>query len=226
MPGGPPRGHRPLNPMPLPTPLRLRRVIRVLLVLCGLALLALVALVASFDWLVKRSMMLALSRTTGGDVQIARVQVGFRQGLFHVEQLRLLNPPEFGGGPMLDLPEFYVSYDQAAAATNALHLKEVRLNLAEIGIVIDAQGRTNLLSLGGGLQKLSDSQTNKMSKLNFTGIDKLTVSLGQVTTVDLRTPGHTNVIRLGLRNEVLRNVRTEADLMPLVFKLLLSGGLK
>ena len=209
-------------PLSTPTP-RLWKVIRVLLVLCGIAL---VALVASFDWLVKRSMMIALGRATGGDVQIQRVQVGFRQGMFHVEQLRLLNPPAFGGGPMLDLPEFYMAYDQAAAVTNALHLKEVRVNLAEIGIVIDARGRTNLLSLGGGLKKLSDSQTNKISKLNFTGIDKLTVTLGQVTTVDLRQPGHTNVIRLGLRNEVLRNVRTEADLMPLVIKLLLSGNLK
>ncbi len=214
-------------PPSTPTPTaRLWKVIRVLLVLCGIALVALVALVASFDWLVKRSMMIALSRATGGDVQIERVQVGFRQGMFHVEQLRLLNPPAFGGGPMLDLPEFYVAYDPAAAVTNALHLKEVRVNLAEIGIVIDARGRTNLLSLGGGLKKLSDSQTNKISKLNFTGIDKLTVTLGQVTTVDLRQPGHTNVIRLGLRNEVLRNVRTEADLMPLVIKLMLSGNLK
>jgi hypothetical protein len=54
--------------------------------------------------------------------------------------------------------------------------------------VIDARGRTNLLSLGGGLEKLSEAQTNRMAKLNFTGIDKLTLTLGQATTIDLRPP--------------------------------------
>jgi hypothetical protein len=101
------------TPPPPPTPpvtrTRRRKVIRGLLVLCGLAIVALVVLIASFDWLVKRAMMLALSRTTGGDVQIGRVEIGFRQGMFHVEQLRLLNPPGFGGGPMLDLPEIYLA---------------------------------------------------------------------------------------------------------------------
>lgn len=207
---------------------RQRKVIRVLLVLFTLALVALIAFVLSFDWLVKRTMTYTLSRTTGGAVELKSVEVGFRKGTFHVEQLRLLNPPGFGGGPMLDLPELYLAYDEAAAVTNALHFREVRLNLAEIGIVIDAQGRTNLLSLGGGLdlEKIAKSQSNKVSRVNFTGIDQLTVSLGQVTTIDLRPPARTNIIRLGLRNEVLRNVRSEADLMPLVFKLMLSGSLK
>lgn len=207
---------------------RQRKLIRVLLVLCGIAVLALVTVVLNFDWLVRRTMTIALSRATGGEVEIRRVQVGFRQGSFHVEQLRLLNTPDFGGGPMLDLPELYLAYDQAAAVTNALHFKEVRLNLAEIGFVIDARGRTNFMSMGGGLdlEKLSKSQSNAVSRVNFTGIDKLTVSLGQLTTIDLRAPAKTNIIRLGLHNEVLRNVRTEADLLPLLFKLMLSGNLK
>ncbi|HTH46633.1 MAG TPA: hypothetical protein VMB21_03905 [Candidatus Limnocylindria bacterium] len=207
---------------------RQRKVIRVLLVLFALALLALVGVVLSFDWLVKRSMIYALGRATGGEVQLRHVRVGLWRGRFQVEQLRLLNPPGFGGGTMLDLPELYFAYDLAAAATNAMHFTEVRLNLAEVGVVIDPHGRTNLLSLGGGLdlEKLSQSQSNTVSHLNFTGIDQLTLSLGQVTQIDLRPPAKTNIIRLGLRNEVLRNVRTGADLMPLVFKLMMSGSLK
>lgn len=207
-------------------PSRRRKVIRILLGLGGIAVLALVVLVLSFDWLVTRTMAVALGGVTGGRVELGRVELGFRQGTFHLERLRLFNPPEFGGGILLDLPELFLAYAPAAAATNGLHFKEVRLNLAELGLVVDARGRTNIVALGRSLAQLSPSSTNGFSRANFTGIDLLTVSLGQVSLIDQRPPIRTNLIRLGLHQEVLRNIRTEADLAPLVFKLLLGGAFR
>jgi hypothetical protein len=92
---------------------------------------------------------------------------------------------------------------------------------------VDAQGRTNLFVLGGALEQLQkEKQRRAASQVNFTGIDTLTLSLGKVTSLDLRPPGQTNTFVLGLRNETLRNVRTEADLAPLLFKIVFSGALK
>ena len=81
-----------------------------------------------------------LRNTTGAEVRLGSVEIGFRKGTFRLGQLVLLNPPEFGGGPLLDLPELYLEYDQAAAATNAVRFKLVRVDLAELGLAVDKAG--------------------------------------------------------------------------------------
>ena len=191
-----------------------------------LGLLLIVGLL-NLDWLAKKSLTVALHRLTGGEVKLERVELGLRAGTFRLQNLVVFNPPGFGDGPLLDLPELFLEYDAAAAATNALHFKQVRLNVAELGIVVDAKGRTNIFALNGALAELQKRPSGpKKAPPNFTGIDTLTVSLGRFSSIDLRSPARTNVIRLGLHNESLHNVRTVADLGPLLFKLLLSGALQ
>jgi hypothetical protein len=95
-----------------------------------------------------------------------------------------------------------------------------------VSIVVDAQGRTNIHSLGWTLEGLQKREKEKSSgtAARFGGIDELTVSLGKITSIDLRPPARTNTIVLGLRDEKLRNVRSVADLTPLLFKLVLGGA--
>ena len=206
----------------------MKKLAKILATLLLVALVLLVAVGLSFDWLAKQAMLIGLRNLTGSAVTLGKVEVGLRAGTFRLERLVLLNPPEFGGGPLLDLPELFLEYDQAAAATNALRFKLVRVDLAELGLAVDAQGRTNIHALGGALKELQKAEQKRRAarSAGFTGIDTLTVSLGKMTSIDLRPPGKTNVFVLGLRRETLRNVRTEADLAPLLFKLVFSGALK
>jgi hypothetical protein len=203
-----------------------RYLVRILLGLIGFIILLLLAALLNLDWLAKKSLTVALQRLTGGEVRLGGVELGLRAGTFRIEHLVLANPPGFGDGPLLDLPELFVAYDAAAAATNALHFKQIRLNLAEVGVVVDERGRTNLFTLSGKLDEVQKSQSKaRKQPPNFTGIDTLTVSLGRFSSIDLRPPARTNIVQLGLHEETLHNVRTLTDLSPLLFKLLLSGAL-
>jgi len=127
---------------------------------------------------------------------------------------------------LLDLPELYLEADPSSATTDAVRFKKARIHLAEVSIVVDAQGRTNIHSLGRTLEELQKREKEKGSgtTARFGGIDELTVSLGKLTSIDLRPPARTNTIVLGLRDEKLQNVRTVADLTPILFKLVLGGA--
>lgn len=204
----------------------MKTLAKVLAGLLGLALVLIVVFVLCFDWIARQVMQTALGGLTGSEVRIGRVEYGMYRGTMRISGLVVGNPPGFGGAPLLDLPELYLESDPSSATTDSIRFKKARIDLAEVSIVVDAQGRTNIHSLGWNLEELQNREKEKGSgaTARFGGIDELTVSLGKITSIDLRPPARTNTIVLGLRDEKLRNVRSWADLTPLLFKLVLGGA--
>lgn len=203
-----------------------KTVVKVLAGLLALVLVLVVVFVLCFDWIAKQVMQKALGKLTGSEVRISSVEYGMYRGTLRISGLVVGNPPGFGGTPLLDLPELYLESDPSGATTNGVRFKKARIHLAEVSIVVDAQGRTNIHSLGWNLEELQKREKTKDSKAmaKFGGIDELTVSLGKLTSIDLRPPARTNTIVLGLRDEKLHNVRSLVDLTPLLFKLVLGGA--
>ena len=204
-----------------------KTLVKVLAGLLGLAIVLVVVFVLCFDWIARQAMQRALGGLTGSEVRIGKVEYGMNRGTLRISGLVIANPPGFGSTPLLDLPELYLESDPSSAATDTVRLKKARIDLAEISIVIDAQGRTNVHSLGRILEEFQKQQEEKGPRTvaRFGGVDELTVSLGKITSIDLRPPARTNTVVLGLRDEKLRNVRSLADLTPLLFKLVLGGAL-
>ncbi len=204
----------------------MKTLVKVLAGLLGLVLALVLVFALCFDWIAKQVMQKALGKLTGSEVRIGSVEYGMNRGTLRISGLVVGNPPGFGGTPLLDLPELYLESDPSSAATDAVRFKKARIDLAEVSIVVDAQGRTNIHSLGWNLEELQKREKAKGSgtTARFGGIDELTVSLGKLTSIDLRPPARTNTIVLGLRDEKLRNVRSVADLTPLLFRLVLSGA--
>lgn len=204
----------------------MKTLVKVLAGLLGLALVLVVVFVLCFDWIAKQAMQKALGKLTGSEVRIGDLEYGMYRGTLRISGLVVGNPPGFGGTPLLDLPELYLESDPSSATTDAVRFKKARIHLAEVSIVVDAQGRTNIHSLGRTLEELQKREKEKGSgtTARFGGIDELTVSLGKLTSIDLRPPARTNTIVLGLRDEKLQNVRTVADLTPILFKLVLGGA--
>ena len=204
----------------------MKTLVKVLAGLLGLALVLVVVFVLCFDWIAKQAMRTALGKLTGSEVRIGKVEYGMYRGTLRISGLVVGNPPGFGGTPLLDLPELYLESDPSSATTDAVRFKKARIDLAEVSIVVDAQGRTNIHSLGWNLEELQKREKEKGSATTarFGGVDELTVSLGKITSIDLRPPARTNTIVLGLKEEKLRNVRSLADLTPLLFKLVLGGA--
>ena len=98
----------------------------------------------------------------------------------------------------------------------------MRFNLGELDIVKNQAGQTNIFSLGlalpakksGGGQPKIDFK--KQTGYDFKGIDVLNVSVGTAKYIDLKDQRNNRTQKIGIENWSLRNVKSPADLIPLM----------
>jgi uncharacterized protein involved in outer membrane biogenesis len=167
---------------------------------------------------------------TGMDAEIGRFSIGLTEPTVTIQNLKLFNPPDFGGTPFLDIPEIHVEYDRAALARHEIHLTLLRLNLGELDIVKNEAGRTNIFSLGatwpskksGGGNGAADFK--KQTGFEFKSIDALNVSVGTMKFIDLKDQRLNRTQKIGLENCVLKDVKSQADLAGLAVLVALRGG--
>ena len=186
-----------------------------------LLVVLLAVLVLCKDAVIKSLLENRIRAQTGMDVKIGRLDIGLFTPTVNVEGLRLFHTSQFGGLPLVDVPDLYLEYDRRALARQVLHFKLVRLNLAEVSIVEDANGKT-LLQWWQDRQAKSPPTSDE--SVDFTGIDVLNLSLGTVKLVSLAHPGRSRSVRIDLRNEVLKNLQSANDLSGLLLKILWQHG--
>jgi hypothetical protein len=91
-------------------------------------------------------------------------------------------------------------------------------------------GRTNLFSLGLALptkasvaQKTDLAEFKRQTGLDFMGIDVLNVSVGTAKFIDLKDPRNNREQKIGIENQVIKNVKSQADLAGLALLVALRG---
>ncbi len=189
-----------------------------------LGIVLLVALILLRDQILKSILESRLRTSTGAEVKIGSVQTGLMRPTITVDNFVLYNTAEFGGGPFLDIPELHLEYAADARGRGDLKFKVVRLDLRELSIVESLRGTTNLLDMTARLEKTQrPGDTN--ATLQFHGIDTLNLSVGKIRYISLRRPGRNQDINVGLRNEIVQNVRTWNDMAGLLFKILFRAGI-
>jgi len=198
-----------------------RWVVRIVLCLMLLAVAAVVVVILLRDAIAKEIIVRRLRSQTGMEARISVVHVGFRSSTISVVGLRLYNTAEFGGTVCLDVPEVHLEYDVSALRARRLHLTLLRLDVAELSLVVDKNGRSNF-EMVKKKSKESGRQKSAAEKLKFTGIDVLDVTLGKFHMANLAS-GRGEEIKFGIKNQILRNVKTGADLSPLGLAALSNG---
>jgi len=198
-----------------------------------LAILLVVVGVLSLDSILRVLMEHRIRAQTGMDAEIGRLSVGLLEPRIEILDLKLYNPPDFGGTPFLNIPEIHVEYDRAAMARSRLRLTLVRFNLGELDIVKNQAGQTNLfgLALGAPLQKSTGRGPNpavaefqRQTGLTFQAIDYLNVSIGTFKYIDLQDSRHNRTQKIGIDNYVMKNVKGPADLAGLALMIALRSG--
>jgi len=166
---------------------------------------------------------------TGMEAQIGKFSSGRIGSATYVtlENFKLYNTAEYGGTPFLDIPELHLEIDPVAFAQRRLHLTVARLNLAELDVVRNAAGQTNIFALqklltGGGVEKKIG--TAEVGGFDFQGIDVLTLSLGRAKFTDLKDAKNNREIRVDLQNQQFNNVKAEADVYGILFMIWLRSG--
>ncbi len=173
-----------------------------------LALLLALALVLLKDLLIEEYLEARFRRATGLELEIGRFEAALFSPVLRAENLRLYNPPEFGGAPWLTAREAYLEYDRAALRRGVAHLRLVRLHLDELVVVEDGRGGQNLAALAALWTRAERSES---SWLRFGGIDTLNLTLERARRVNLRVPGRELTSDPALRGQVWQGLRTRAD---------------
>lgn len=204
---------------------------RLVLAAVALVVVLVIVLLLSYNSILRVVIERQIHAQTGMDVDIGSLHVALFHPTVEIKDLKIYNPPDFGGTPFLDIPEIHVEYDRDALAHRELHFKLIRFNLGELDIVKNQAGKTNIfvgdLKLpskpsGGGVQTLADFK--KQSGFDFTGIDELNVSIGKVKFIDLQDQRNNLEQTIGIDELVIPHVKTPADLLGLAADIALRSG--
>jgi hypothetical protein len=191
-----------------------------------LLLLLLVLTVAALllkDSLLQEFAETRLRQRTGLVTQIGRLEAHLLSPTLTLQDAKLFNPAEFGGTPFLEIPDAFLEYDRLALATGRLRWRLIRLHVAELVVVRDAQGRANLPVIRA---QLAERATHpRFGTLRFGGIDTLNLTLERICVYQVGSTAPPATFHLGLRHEVLRDLRTPADLEQALLALVARLGL-
>jgi hypothetical protein len=206
----------------------MRWIIKWIIRLVALVVVLLVLAIVFKDTIARIAMERRIQRETGMETHIGRVSIALLSPIITIENLKLYNTAEFGGGTFLDVPELHVQYDRPALVNSKFHINLMRLNLAELDIVKNAAGKTNITSFNEVRKKLKSlfpkSKGKSSVDVDFGGIDVLNLSLGKVRLVDLKNPDQNRDININVKNEVVNNIKNEQDLQTAAILLWLRHG--
>jgi uncharacterized protein involved in outer membrane biogenesis len=207
MPGGQAGGHC----------LLMRRLFRwAFRLLLGLIIVAVVGVAAGIlllDTIARELLVKRLHSATGMEVKINAVHVGLLSPTVSIEGLKLYNSADFGGAPCLDMPELHIEYDPSALRARQLHLTLLRLDLADLSVVVDKKGRKNFDPVRKK-NKESAGRKTPSGHWQFIGIDVVNATLGKFQVSNMAS-GRGEEIDFSVKNQIVRNVKTWSDLAPL-----------
>jgi len=205
-------------------------VLKWLFRLCLLAVALIVILLLSLNSILRVAAEHRIRAQTGMDAEIGKFSAGFVEPTVEIQNLRLYNPPNFGGTPFLNIPEIHVEYDRAALRRHEIRITLMRFNLSELDIVKNEAGQTNLFALGVSTSAKAHRTGSVVAELkqqtgyDFKGIDVLNVSIGQARFIDLKNQRNNREQTIGIEDLVIKNVKSEADLAGLIALVALRGG--
>lgn len=203
--------------------LRVKFLFRWAFRLLVLVLVLSVGLILLKDILLKELLQNRFRTATGLEARIGRLEVSLFSPTVTIENLRLFNPPEFGGLPLLIAPELHAEYDRPRLRDRKLRLNLLRLNISELTMVQNASGRGNLEAILAGLnQRLA---TGGQAFFSFDGIQALNLTVGELKRVRLGPPNAVQTFPAGIKNEVITGLMTPRDLALTLARLAVRLGL-
>ena len=194
-----------------------------------LAVVGVIVFLMCYNSILRAAIERQIHAQTGMDVEIGSLNVALISPAVEIQNLKIRNPPAFGGTPFLDIPEIHVEYDRAALARREIHLTLLRFNLGELDIVKNQAGQTNIFLPGIKLpaQKSGGSPLanfKKQSGYDFTGVDQLNVSIGKVKYIDLNDQQNNREQIIGIDELVIPRVKSLADLTGLAADIALRSN--
>jgi uncharacterized protein involved in outer membrane biogenesis len=160
-----------------------------LITIIGVIIIFLIAAVIFKDQLIKTAITTGATNVVGAPVKIKKFSLGIFNQTIRIKDFKIFNPEGFPEGVLVDMPEISVDYDLSALLKKNLHFKKLVIDLKEVGIYKNKDGKLNVDSLKiveqgqkptkGAEEKEEPSEPMPMQ------IDVLTLKMGKVVYKDL-----------------------------------------
>jgi uncharacterized protein involved in outer membrane biogenesis len=207
----------------------IRWLFRWLFRLLILLVVLVVAAILLLDTIAREITEHRIQQRTGLETRIGRMHVSLLEPRLTIENLVIYNSAEFGGSPLLDMPELHLECDRNPLFSANYHFKIIRLNLARLNVVEDTKGQRNLDVLRKQFKKSNGPIiTQPILKKKATGtnafpqIDTLNLSLGRATYVNLKNPRKVDELQLDIRNQIYKDIHSSPQIQSILLVILLS----
>ncbi|MBF0522183.1 MAG: hypothetical protein HQL24_03900 [Candidatus Omnitrophica bacterium] len=148
-----------------------------ILIILGIVSFSLIFITIVKDLIIKSVVTVVATNVTGAPVHIDSFSVGIFHPTIRISGFKLYNPNGFSKDVLISCPKINVTYDLAALLKQKLHLSLVELELQEMGLAKNKDGKLNVDSL----KVVKQPDTSKPLPLQ---IDKLTLGIGKIVSKD------------------------------------------
>jgi uncharacterized protein involved in outer membrane biogenesis len=145
---------------------------------------ALVLTVVARNVIARKSVELGVTRATGFPLTIGTVKVGLWDDQLTVNDLKLMNPPDFEERLFVDMPVFNLDFQLSSFLRGVPHIREMKIDLKQVVVVTNTKGDSNLKrlqGLGGSSTTNTNANSGRSSKFQ---LDVVHIHFGTVTTKD------------------------------------------
>lgn len=182
------------------------RIIKWLLIVLAVLVAVVVGFWFSKDAIARAAVEQQLRSLTGTDVKLGRLSVGVFSPVATIQNLTLANPADFGGVPFLNIREMRVEYDRDALLHRELKIKLLKLHIAELAVVRNDRGETNIVNFAAAPKTATVSD-----RVDFKGIEVANFSVSKVSFVDLKNQKNNRQFNWNVQNQMFRNLNSPAE---------------
>ena len=139
-----------------------------------LILILFILVIAARNFIVQTLVTKGIEALAGVKVEMQKINIGLISPTVEISSLKVYNPSGFANRLMADIPLIYVDYDLGGFLKNRVHLNKIKIEIRELSVVLNEQGKLNFNSLAMLMPKPGG---NKPPEVN---IDELYLKIGKV----------------------------------------------
>jgi len=174
--------------------------------------------------LIKAVVQSGATFVTGAPVKIRSLAVGVFRPRIVIKDFKMYNPKGFPQGVMVDIPLIRVVYDLPGLLSGELHLSEVTLDLKEVVLYKNKEGRLNVDALKVAETKPQPKKEEPSARESKTAppmpirMAEVNLNLGQVVVKDYSVEGPVEILAypLGVKDKTYKNINSPQELMTLI----------
>lgn len=136
------------------------------------------------DAIIKSIVSVAATQVTGAKTEIRGLSFGVFSHTVRIKGFKMYNPEGFSKNILIDLPKVAVNYDLLSLLKGKLHLVRLDIELYELAVEKNKDGKLNVDSLKVSQQEQRETEKKKPSKPLKLQIDLLRLKINRIVYND------------------------------------------